>query len=138
MSNGATSHERAQPNVSPEPRPVIDERRLTAWIGKSLKIEGKVISAQDLTIEGQVEGTIELGDYALTVGTGAGIKADLVARTITISGAVTGNVTASERVDLRATGSVQGDVLAPLVIMADGGVINGKVDSAGKKGNAKG
>jgi cytoskeletal protein CcmA (bactofilin family) len=138
MSNGATSHERAQPNVLPEPRSVIDERRVTAFIGKSLKIEGRVISSQDLTIEGQVEGTIELGDYALTVGTGAGIKADLVARTITISGAVTGNVTASEKVDLRATGSVDGDVVAPSVIMADGAVINGKVDSAGKKGGAKG
>ena len=124
MSNGTAS-------------PAIDERRLTAWIGKSLRIEGRVISAQDLTIEGQVEGTIELGDYALTVGTGAGIKANLVARTITISGAVTGNVTASETVDLRATGSVEGNVAAPRVLMADGAVINGKVDAAGKKGAAK-
>ena len=134
MSNGAGSHERAQPSVLPEPKSVIDERRVNAWIGKSLTIQGRVISSQDLTIEGQVEGTIELGDHALTIGTGAGIKADLVAKTITISGAVTGNVTAIDKVDLRSTGSVDGDVVAPLVIMAEGGVINGKVDAAGRKG----
>ncbi len=136
MSNGAGSHERAQPNELPEPRSVIDERRGNAWIGKSLTILGRVISSQDLTIEGQVEGTIELGDHALTIGTGAGIKADLVAKTIPISGAVTGNVTANDKVDLRATGSVDGDVVAPLVIMAEGGVINGRVHATGKKGNA--
>jgi cytoskeletal protein CcmA (bactofilin family) len=136
MSNGAGSHERAQPGVLPEARAVIDERRVNAWIGKSLTIQGKVISSQDLTIEGQVEGTIELGDHTLTIGMGAGIKADLVAKAITISGAVTGNVTASDKVDLRATGSVDGDVIAPRVIMAEGGVINGRVDVAGTKGNA--
>jgi cytoskeletal protein CcmA (bactofilin family) len=133
MSNGSSSQERAQPNVLPESRSVIDERRVNAWIGKSLTIQGKVISSQDLTIEGQVEGTIELGDHALTIGTGAGIKADLVAKIITISGAVTGNVTASDKVDLRATGSVDGDVVAPRVIMAEGGVINGKVEAGSEK-----
>ena len=135
MSNGASSYERGQAAVLPESKSAIDERRMTAWIGKSLTIEGRVIASQDLTIEGQVDGTIELGDYALTVGTGAGIKADLVARTITISGAVTGNVTARERVDLRATGSVDGDVIAPKVIMAEGGVINGRVEAGVARSN---
>ena len=136
MSNGASSHERAQPNVLPEPKSVIDERRITAWIGKSLTVQGRVISSQDLTIEGQVEGTIELGDHALMVGAGAGIKADLVAKTITISGAVTGNVTASDKVELRATGSVDGDIVAPRLIMVEGAVINGAVNASGKRGSA--
>jgi cytoskeletal protein CcmA (bactofilin family) len=136
VANGVTSYERPQPNVVPESKPVIDERRVTAWIGKALTIQGRVISSHDLMIEGQVEGTIELGDHALTVGVGAGIKADLVAKTITISGAVTGNVTASDKVDLRATGSVDGDIIAPRVVMAEGGVINGRVDVTGKKGSA--
>ena len=110
----------------------IDERRMSAWIGTALTVEGKVISAQDLTIDGKVEGTIELGDHGLTIGSAAKISADLVAQTITISGTVTGNVTATSTVDLRATGSVEGDITTPRLIMADGAVIKGKVDATGK------
>jgi len=111
----------------------IDEKRLSAWIWTALTVEGKVISTQDLTIDGAVEGTIELGNHGLTIGSAAKIKADLVAQTITISGTVTGNVTATRVVDLRATGSVEGDISAPSLVMADGAVINGKVDAAGKR-----
>ena len=111
----------------------VDERRISAWIGTALIVQGKVISSQDLTIDGKVEGTIELGDHGLTIGSGAEIKADLVAQTITISGAVTGNVTATAVVDLRATGSVDGDITTPRLIMADGAVIKGKVDANRKK-----
>ena len=110
---------------------VVDERRVSAWIGTALIVQGKVISTQDLTIDGKVEGTIELGDHGLTIGTGAEIHADLVAQTVTISGAVTGNVTATSVVDLRATGSVDGDITTPRLIMADGAIIKGKVDAAG-------
>jgi len=112
---------------------VVDERRMSAWIGTALVVQGKVISTQDLTIDGKVEGTIELGDHGLTIGSGAEIKADLVAQTITISGAVTGNVTATAVVDLRATGSVDGDITTPRLVMADGAIIKGKVDANRKK-----
>jgi cytoskeletal protein CcmA (bactofilin family) len=110
----------------------LDERRVSAWIGTALTIEGKVISTQDLTIDGRVEGTIELGSHELMIGSAAKIKADLVAQTITISGAVTGNVTATNIVDLRATGSVEGDITTPRLVMADGATIKGRVDAAGK------
>ena len=113
-------------------KPAVDERRMSAWIGTALTVQGRVISNQDLTIDGKVEGTIELGNHGLTIGSGAEIKADLVAQTITISGAVTGNVTASSSVDLRATGSVDGDITTPRLIMADGAVIRGRVDATGK------
>jgi len=112
---------------------VVDERRVSAWIGAALIVQGKVISSQDLTIDGKVERKIELGDHGLTIGSGAEIKADLVAQTITISGAVTGNVTATSVVELRATGSVDGDITTPRLIMADGAVIKGKVDANRKK-----
>jgi len=105
---------------------------MSAWIGTALTVEGKVISTQDLTIDGTVEGTIELGNHGLMIGSSAKIKADLVAQTITISGAVTGNVTATSIVDLRATGSVEGDITTPRLVMADGAVIKGKVDATGK------
>ena len=75
----------------------VDERRTAAWIGKALRIEGRIVSAENLTIDGRVDGTIEVGDHTLNIGPGAAVKADLIAKTVTISGEVTGNVTASEK-----------------------------------------
>lgn len=109
------------------------ERRMTAWIGKAVRVEGKVISAEDLTIDGNVEGSIELGNHSLTIGADAAVKADLLAKTITISGVVVGNVRASERVDLRSTGSVTGDISAPRFVMADGATVAGKVEAGNSK-----
>jgi cytoskeletal protein CcmA (bactofilin family) len=125
--------DRAQPGVAPLAGPPGAERRLVAWIGRSVRIEGKIISEEDLTIEGHVEGAIELGNHSLSIGPAAAIKADLFAKNITISGAVTGNVKAVERIDLRETGSVEGDVTAPRFRMADGAVVAGKVDAGGDR-----
>ena len=105
------------------------ERRMVAWIGKAVRVEGKVISAEDLTIDGDVEGSIELGGHSLTIGQEATIKADLLARTVTISGKVTGNVKAVEKVDLKATGSVAGDITTPRFAMADGATVTGRVQA---------
>ena len=131
MANEVSAPDRTQQDVSPEAR---EERRRAAWVGKSLRIEGKIVSADNLTIDGQVEGTIEVGDHNLVIGSGAAVRADLVARTITISGAVTGGVMASERIELRATGSVIGDLTAPVLVLADGAVIAGRVEAGRKKG----
>lgn len=106
---------------------------MAAWVGKALLIQGKIISTENLRIDGRVEGTIELGDHSLTIGPGASVEADLVAQTIVVSGAVTGNVQATVKVDLQATGSVKGDIAAPLIAMADGALVTGKVDVAGRK-----
>ena len=116
-----------------QPPPPIDERRTAAWIGKALRIEGRITSNENLTIDGQVEGTIELGEHNLNIGPGAAVTADLIAKTITISGTVTGNVVASDNVDLQSTGSVDGDIKAPRLFMADGAVIRGKVEILGNK-----
>ena len=114
-----------------DPGVPFSERRVAAWIGRAVRVEGKVISDEDLTIDGHVEGSIELGNHSLTIGPGATIKADLFAKSVTISGAVTGNVRASEKIELQATGSVDGDIVAPRFFMADGAVIMGKVDVSG-------
>jgi cytoskeletal protein CcmA (bactofilin family) len=135
MSNADTSRERLEPRGpsvgQPQGTRVVEERRVAAWIGKSLVVQGKIISTEDLTIDGRVEGTIELGQHGLTIGIGAEVKADLVARTITISGEVTGNVTAGEKVDLQSTGVVNGDISAPRLTMAEGAIIRGRVDAKG-------
>ena len=106
---------------------------MAACVGKALLIQGKVTSAENLIIEGRVEGTIEIGDHDLTIGSGAVVHADLVAQRILISGAVAGNVLASVKVDLHETGSVKGDIDTPLLLMADGAVVAGKLDVAGRK-----
>ena len=105
------------------------ERRMVAWIGKAVRVEGKVISAEDLTIDGDVEGSIELGGHGLTIGQDATVKADLLARTVIISGRVKGNVRAVEKVDLKSTGTVEGDITAPRFVMADGATVLGKVQA---------
>lgn len=105
------------------------ERRVIAWIGKAVRVEGKVISEEDLTIDGDVEGSIELGGHSLTIGQAARIRADLMAKTVTISGKVNGNVRAVDKVDLRATGSVDGNITAPRFVMAEGATVMGKVQA---------
>jgi cytoskeletal protein CcmA (bactofilin family) len=105
------------------------ERRMVAWIAKAVRVEGKVISAEDLTIDGEVDGSIELGGHSLAIGQDATIKADLLAKTVVISGKVTGNVKAVEKVDLRSTGTVTGDIIAPRFVMADGATVMGKVQA---------
>ena len=79
-------------------------------IGKSVVIKGELSGSEDLTIEGNVEGKIELRDNTLTIGPNGKIRAEVFAKQVIVLGEVTGNVTASEKVDIRDNGSVDGDV----------------------------
>ncbi len=136
MRNGDSTGERVQPG-STDPSVPLGEGRLAGWswkwIGRSVRFEGKLISTDDLTIDGYVEGSIELGDHSLTIGPGATIKADLVAKNVTISGAVTGNVRAREQLDVRATGSIVGDIAAPRLVIAEGAVVTGQIDVGSRR-----
>jgi len=116
-------------DLSPAQWRTLDERRTRAWIGADIIVKGDVRCARDLTIDGQVDGRIEVGDHALTIGADAVIKANLVAKTITISGAVTGNVTASDRLTLLGSGSIEGNIKAPKFSMTEGAVVRGKVET---------
>ena len=133
MASADTLRERSQTTPSPAPRPDVDERRATAWIGQGVVVEGRITSSQDLRIDGRVEGTIEVGDHVLMIGARAAVKASLVARSILISGTVIGNVTATDRLDLQATGSVEGDINSPRLVMVDGAVVKGRVDASGNR-----
>ena len=97
-------------------------------IGKSVIVKGQLSGSEDLTIEGNVEGQIELRDNVLTIGPNGRIKAEVFAKAVVIQGHVSGNVTATERVDLRETGSVEGDVTSPRVSIADGAHFRGNID----------
>src|SRR5919108_2058708 len=117
MATAETSRELNQINSSSAPRSDAEERRAIAWIGQGVVVEGRISSSQDLRIDGSVQGTIEVGNHTLTVGARAAVKADLVAKSILISGTVIGNVTATARIALHATGSVEGDISAPRLLM---------------------
>jgi cytoskeletal protein CcmA (bactofilin family) len=119
--------------MATDPNAPFDERRVAAWIGRSLRIEGRIVSAENLMIDGQVEGTIEVGNHSLTIGADAIVKADLSARTIGVSGTVNGSLTATDRIDLRASASVTGDITTPRLVMEDGAVVKGKVQAGKRK-----
>ena len=97
-------------------------------IGKSVVIKGELNGSEDLTIEGHVEGTIQLREHVLTIGPNGKIKAQVFAKSVIVLGEVTGNVTASEKVDIRDKGSVDGDIISPRVAIAEGAHFRGSVD----------
>jgi cytoskeletal protein CcmA (bactofilin family) len=101
-------------------------------IGKSVIIKGELSGSEDLTIEGQVDGKIELRQNILTIGPNAKIKAQVFAKAVVIQGEVHGNVTATEKVDIRDAGSVDGDLSAPRVAIADGAHFRGSIDMQSK------
>ncbi len=111
----------------------MEERRRANWIGGSVIVTGDVVSTADLTIDGQVHGTIELGDHMLTIGDTASVVADLTAKSVIISGKVKGNVLGMTRVELKNTADVEGDVTAPSFVMEDGAALQGKIDTGDRK-----
>jgi len=97
-------------------------------IGPSIQIKGELQGDEDLTIDGRVEGKIELRDHNLTIGANGKIKADLYAKTIIVAGDVVGSAYAAERVELTPTGRLTGDIHSPRITIADGAHFKGSVD----------
>ncbi len=106
-------------------------------IGKSVVIKGELNGSEDLTVEGYVDGTIELKEHVLTIGPHGRIKAEIFAKSVVVLGKVNGNVTATEKVDIRDNGSVEGDIVSPRVAIAEGAHFRGSVDMQRKPEPAK-
>ncbi|MFQ5719517.1 MAG: polymer-forming cytoskeletal protein [Acidobacteriota bacterium] len=100
-------------------------------IGQSICIRGELTGQEDLTIEGKVEGKIDLQEHNLTIGPNGRIQAEVGARTVVVQGEVTGNIKARERVELAETGHVKGDIVSPRIVIADGARFKGSVDMSG-------
>ncbi len=105
-----------------------------ANIGKSISIKGDLNGNEDLSIEGKVEGKVELPNNQLTIGADGVVKAEINAKTVVVVGHVTGNVSGSERVEIQATGIVDGDVSSPRLVVAEGAVINGSIRMSQQSG----
>ncbi|MDQ3169388.1 MAG: polymer-forming cytoskeletal protein, partial [Acidobacteriota bacterium] len=123
------------PPVHPQPvRAAAPSTSVT--IGASVVIKGELSAKEDLTISGRVEGKIEVRDHVVRVGRDAQVNAEINARAVIVEGTVTGNVNATERIELLENGSVEGDISAPKIAMAEGAQFRGKIDMAAK--NASG
>ena len=141
----------SEEKAAPQPRYTLDGNSLnknnpeprrksmgqTAIIGQSIHIKGELTGNEDLTIDGTVEGNIELKENNLTVGPNGNIKADIHAKTVTITGETQGNVTAEEKVEIRETGKLRGNIVAPRVVIADGAFFKGSVEMERKSTLAK-
>lgn len=107
-----------------------------AHIGKSVVIKGELSGSEDLYVDGQVEGSIELRGNSLTVGPNGIVKANVSGKTITIQGKLDGKITASDRVEFRKSAVVSGDVVAQRIAIEDGAYFQGKVDIQKEPGKA--
>jgi len=103
-------------------------------IGKSVVIKGELNGSEDLTIEGHVEGTIQLREHVLTIGPNGRIKAQVFCKSVIVLGEVNGNITASDKVDIRDNGSVEGDLISPRIAIAEGAHFKGSIDMQRKGG----
>lgn len=103
-------------------------------IGAKVKVNGDIISSEDLLVEGEVNGTITLSDNELVIGGAGKVQANVSAKTVRIEGEVRGDIEGQERVVICASGDVQGNVTAPRVMLEDGGRFKGSIDMGSPKG----
>ena len=99
-------------------------------LGRTVVAQGQLSAGEDLLIEGQFEGNINLEAHCLTVGTEGHVKAEIRARQVVILGSVTGNVAAREKIEIRRTGHVVGDLVAATVAIEEGAYFKGSIDIA--------
>jgi cytoskeletal protein CcmA (bactofilin family) len=110
------------------PRTALPNNPDQATIGKSLVIKGEVSGSESLYIDGRVEGSINLPGNRVTIGRNGVVAANVSAREIIVLGKVRGNITASDRVDIRNEGSLTGDVVAQRISIEDGAFFKGGID----------
>jgi cytoskeletal protein CcmA (bactofilin family) len=103
--------------------------RTASTIGPAVVVEGDVRAAEDLAILGHVAGTVVAPDHRVMIGSEATVKADILAREILVRGAAAGRLTASERIEIGATASVEGALNCPRIAMRDGAHFKGTIDT---------
>lgn len=100
----------------------------TARIGVTLVIKGELRAQEDIAIAGRVEGSIYVKGHTVTVQSGGHVAANIHARQIIVAGRVTGKLKADDRIELRETANIDGDVSAPRISIADGAEVHGRID----------
>lgn len=105
------------------------------FLGRTVLAQGQISAGEDLLIEGHFEGNISLEDHCLTVGKEGQVKAEIHARQVVILGSVTGNIAAREKIEIRRTGHVVGDLVAGTVAIEEGAYFKGSIDIARDEGS---
>jgi cytoskeletal protein CcmA (bactofilin family) len=123
----------------PEPTPKVSiphSRELNRTVlGPSITLRGELAGAEDLLIDGQFDGSIHLPDHCLTVGAQGQVKANIEVSRAVIQGAITGNITARERIEIHKTGRVMGDLVAPGIAIEDGAYFKGSIEILREEGH---
>ena len=109
-------------------RPGEQNRTDVAHIGKSVVLKGELSGSEDLFLDGEIEGNIELRDHNLTVGPNGRVRANINAKEVVIQGKVDGNVIASDRVELRKSAVLVGDITTQRIVIEDGAYFKGGID----------
>lgn len=107
---------------------VTSQTGVQATIGRSIVLKGELSANEDLIIEGQFEGTVNLQDHCLTVGSNGKVKAEIQARQVVILGSVNGNVSARDKIEVRQTGNVTGDLTSASISIEEGAYFKGSID----------
>ncbi len=110
-------------------KPTDSARAEVAHIGKSVVVRGELSGSEDLYLDGQVEGSIELHDHHLTIGPHGRVKASVNARAVVVHGELNGNVHGSERVELKKSAVLTGDIVTQRIVIEDGAVFKGSLDA---------
>jgi cytoskeletal protein CcmA (bactofilin family) len=105
-----------------------ESRTDIAHIGKSVVIKGELSGSEDLYLDGEVEGSIELRDHSLTVGPNGHIRANINAKEVIVQGKVEGNIVGTERVELRKSAVQVGDIATQRIVIEDGAYFKGGID----------
>jgi cytoskeletal protein CcmA (bactofilin family) len=115
------------PGRSSEPH-FDSQRGGTAVLGKSVIVKGQIFSREDLTIDGEVEGTVELQEHRLTVGPNGKVTASIKAREIVVLGTIHGNVETTDKIDIRKDAKLVGDIKTARIVIEDGAYFKGNID----------
>jgi cytoskeletal protein CcmA (bactofilin family) len=104
------------------------DTRGPAVIGKSVMIKGQIFSREDLTIDGEIDGSVELQEHRLTVGPNGKLQAGVKAREVVVLGTIHGNVEASDKIDIRKDARLVGDIKTARIVIEDGAYFKGSID----------
>ena len=127
----------SMPQRNPESLHNDAPRGGAAVLGKSVMVKGQIFSREDLTIDGEVEGTVELHEHRLTVGPNGRVQAGIKAREIVVLGTIHGNVEATDKIDIRKDAKLVGDIKTARIVIEDGAYFKGSIDITRQESKAQ-
>jgi cytoskeletal protein CcmA (bactofilin family) len=114
----------------PAPPGREDPESRSSFIGPQIRFQGDLLGDEDVLVEGHLEGRVKISK-AFRVGPHGVVLAEVAAATITIAGRIVGNVSAVERVELLPTGTLEGNIQAPRIVIGEGARFTGRIDMSG-------